>query len=199
MRIFLLGAHKKNLLHSIQSTLSFFSGDEVPIEFKEALVILEDKRFYQHPGFDLIAILRAVFEYLKVGRKHGASTIEQQLVRTIIGDRRITLKRKVIEIILANYVSIHFTKDEILFVYANIAYFGRHSNGLKQAAETFFSKTITQLNQHECIVLAASLKYPRSNSRLWEEKIMKRVMYFENKINSTESKSISLSFNSSSS
>lgn len=97
------------------------------------LVIAEDRRFFNHFGFDSHAILRAIVIFFRKGKIQGGSTITQQLVRTLISDYRKTVDRKCKEILLAALLDDHFDKKDQIKIYLRVAYFGWRMNGVFQA------------------------------------------------------------------
>ena len=104
---------------------------EVDYPLIDILVTAEDKRFFRHPGFDIFAILRAAFFYIFKSTKSGASTIEQQLVRTITQDKEYSLKRKCKEIIFASALVHLFSINRIAKAYLQIAYYGYNIKNLR--------------------------------------------------------------------
>lgn len=118
-------------------------------------VATEDERFYEHGGFDLVGIMRAAASQI-TGGSEGASTITQQLVRnTILSDEQfdITLERKVREIYLAVKMEEIYSKDEILNMYLNVIYYGHGAYGIEAAAQTYFSKSASDLTLAEAALL----------------------------------------------
>ena len=92
---------------------------KVPNPLTNALIRIEDKRFFQHKGIDIYSIIRAIFKNTTTSRLEGASTIVQQLIRNITNEREIKLKRKVKEIVFATILDKEFSKDELLLAYFN--------------------------------------------------------------------------------
>jgi penicillin-binding protein 1C len=130
-----------------------------------ATIATEDKDFYDHPGFDPWAIMRALWEnYRTDGQGGGASTITQQLARALLlsPEERAerTYSRKAREIILAAEITRRYSKDEILELYLNEIYFGNLAYGIEAAAETYFGKTANQLNLAEASFLAGLPQSP---------------------------------------
>ncbi|WP_185279267.1 biosynthetic peptidoglycan transglycosylase, partial [Elizabethkingia anophelis] len=101
------------------------------------LIIGEDRRYYQHKGFDVIAIIRAIRNRIFYNKKEGASTIEQQLVRVLTNQYCRTLKRKIKEIILATKLKKMLSKKEIALLYLRLAYFGTDKIGLENTLVSF--------------------------------------------------------------
>ena len=130
-----------------------------------ATVATEDKDFYNHPGYDLFAILRAIWQNYTTGETvSGASTITQQLARTILltpSERaQRTYLRKAREIILAGEITRRYTKDQILELYLNENYYGNLSYGIEAAAETYFNTTADKLTLAQAAFLAGLPQAP---------------------------------------
>ncbi|MGA9176153.1 MAG: transglycosylase domain-containing protein, partial [Desulfobacterales bacterium] len=127
----------------------------IPDNLKKALIITEDRSFYQHSGIDLKGILRAIFRDIKAGKfVEGASTITQQLSKTLFLKKRKTLLRKAKEAFLSFQIERRYTKDEILELYLNQVYFGSGAYGVESAARIYFGKPVSDLNLSECALLA---------------------------------------------
>jgi len=133
-----------------------------------ATIATEDKEFYSHPGFDPIAIVRAIYNNLRAGGDGtsggGASTITQQLVRALVltpeEAAQRTNSRKIREIILAAEITRRYTKDEILELYLNEIYYGNLAYGVEAAAETYFNTTAAQLTLSQATFLAGLPQAP---------------------------------------
>ncbi|MBO0961303.1 penicillin-binding protein 1A [Neobacillus sp. MM2021_6] len=134
---------------------------EVPDSMKNAIVAIEDHRFYRHNGVDLIGTSRALFRDLKAGGMvEGGSTITQQLTKNTILTSEKTVKRKLQEVFLAIAVEREYTKQEILQMYLNQIYFGNGAYGIKQAAGKYFAKEVNDLSISESAMLAGLIKAP---------------------------------------
>ncbi|MEH7333635.1 penicillin-binding protein 1A [Neobacillus drentensis] len=134
---------------------------EVPESMKNAVIAIEDHRFYQHGGVDLIGTSRALFRDLKAGGMvEGGSTITQQLTKNTILTSEKTLKRKMEEVFLALAVEREYSKQEILQMYLNQIYFGNGAYGIKQAAGKYFAKEVKELSISESALLAGLIKAP---------------------------------------
>ncbi|HEX5132091.1 MAG TPA: biosynthetic peptidoglycan transglycosylase [Candidatus Krumholzibacteria bacterium] len=130
-----------------------------PLIAQQLLVSGEDHRHARHPGFDLFAIGRALWRRVAHGSREGASTIEQQVVRTITGRYERTLRRKLKEILLAILVAQSFPKEILPSVYLQIAYYGWRMNGYQQACQRLGLHP-SSLALDEAAGLVARLKYP---------------------------------------
>ncbi|MEA3428814.1 MAG: transglycosylase domain-containing protein, partial [Thermodesulfobacteriota bacterium] len=140
---------------------------DIPCFLKEAIVATEDRKFYKHSGIDLKGILRAVIKDI-LAREfvEGASTITQQLAKTLFLTPRKTLVRKIKEAVLAFQLERRYTKDEILEMYLNQVYFGSGAYGVESAARIFFGKNAKDLSLSECALIAAMPKAPSRYSPL---------------------------------
>jgi membrane peptidoglycan carboxypeptidase len=125
----------------------------------ECLVAAEDSRFHYHYGVDLTALMRVLWRFAISGIREGASTIEQQLVRTVTGNRERTLARKAKEIMLASALRTILQKREIADLYLKLAYFGWRMNGY-DAACTRLAIDKSEMTKRQAANLIARLKYP---------------------------------------
>jgi len=145
----------------------------VPIEFLprhliDAVLAIEDRRFFSHRGIDLSGLGRAVLANLRAGRfVQGGSTITQQLVKNIILNSERTLGRKLGELVLALWLETRLSKPDILELYLNRVYFGAGAYGVESAARRFFDKAAQDLTMAEAAVLAGLLKAPSRYSPAW--------------------------------
>jgi 1A family penicillin-binding protein len=139
--------------------------DAIPRVCQQAAIATEDRRFYAHPGVDLMGVLRAVWINLRGGETlAGGSTITQQVARNLFlaeAERsERSLRRKLREAWLAWQLDNWLSKDEILALYLNQTYYGGMAYGLEAAAQTFFSKRAEQLDLAECAMLAGLPQAP---------------------------------------
>ena len=135
---------------------------EISPNLIKAVIAIEDRRFYDHDGFDPIRIVGAALAVVREGDAvQGASTITQQLARQSVG-REKTVHRKLRELLFAAQLEHHFTKDEILELYLNKVYFGDGLYGAEAAARGFFGKKASELSLGEAALLAGLLKAPSS-------------------------------------
>ena len=134
--------------------------DYVPIghispDLKNAIVAIEDRRFYEHAGFDLTGMGRAALVNIQHGRiEEGASTITQQLVKNLFLANEQTFTRKAQELLLALDIEIAYSKDEILEMYLNVVYYGSGFYGVNAAAEGYYGKPPVALDLPEASMLA---------------------------------------------
>ena len=128
---------------------------------KNAVIAVEDTRFYDHDGIDGIRIIGAVLKDIRTGRAaEGASTITQQLARVSFLTRDKTLRRKIREAILAQQIERMYSKDEILEIYLNKVYFGDGLYGVEAAARGYFGKPASDLTVAEAAMLAGIIRSP---------------------------------------
>jgi len=137
------------------------SVDDLPRHLVEAVLAIEDRRFYGHPGIDPIGIARAAYANLRAGRTvQGGSTITQQLAKILFLTPDRTLRRKVQEALLAVWLEARYSKDEILTAYLNRVYLGAGTYGVDAAARTYFGVPATDVTLRQAAVLAGLLKAP---------------------------------------
>lgn len=134
--------------------------DQIPKDLKNAVVAIEDKRFYTHKGVDWHGTARAIFSTIFGGSVQGGSTITQQLVKNVTGDNQNTVKRKVMEIYRAQELEKRYEKDEILEAYLNEVYFGYSCYGVVTASLKYFNKDVSELSLAECASLVAITNNP---------------------------------------
>ena len=139
----------------------------IPGDLQQAIIATEDRQFRQHAGVDLRGILRAIIQDIRVGEfVQGASTITQQLARTLFLSPRKSIMRKLKEAFLSFQIERRYTKDEILELYLNQVYFGSGAYGVEAAAQTFFGKPVGNLTLSECALIAGMPKSPSRYSPL---------------------------------
>ncbi len=139
----------------------------MPDNLKQAIIATEDSSFYEHPGVDPKGVLRAIIRNIKAADYvEGASTITQQLAKTLFLTPRKTIMRKLKEAFLAFQIERRYTKDEILELYLNQVYFGSGAYGVEAAAQIFYGKSVHDLTLAECALIAGMPKSPSSYSPL---------------------------------
>jgi penicillin-binding protein 1A len=150
---------------------------EIPQMVRDAVIAIEDERFYIHDGFDLKAIIRAARTNLEAGGiSQGGSTITQQYVKlAIIRNTEQTASRKLEEVWYATRLEDEYSKDFILLQYLNTVYLGHGAYGVKAAAQTYFNKDVAYLNLSEAALIAGIIQLPgRYNPFLNYSKSLKR-------------------------
>ncbi len=139
--------------------------DRLPAYVPAAFVAIEDRRFYDHPGFDAIGIARALMADAAHGRAaQGASTITQQLARNLFLSSDQTLERKAQELVYAVQLERTFSKRQILSLYLSRVYFGSGAYGIEAASRRFFGVPASRLTLHQAATLAGILKSPSGYS-----------------------------------
>ncbi|MCI8834718.1 MAG: glycosyl transferase [Ruminococcus sp.] len=139
----------------IRSKPDYVSIEELPEIYKEAVVSVEDHRFYSHFGIDPVAVVRAMINNIKyVCLREGGSGIPQQLSKNLYFTKEKTFTRKMAEVFLSLDLEREYTKDEILELYVNTIYFGEDYYGVKAASIGYFGKMPEKLDSCESTLLA---------------------------------------------
>src|SRR3972149_4527687 len=135
--------------------------DSMPRNMINAIIAVEDSRFWKHKGIDYIAIARAVVkDVIHVSLKEGGSTLTQQLAKVVFLSPEKTLKRKLREASLAMKIEKNLGKKEIIELYLNRVYFGHGAYGVEMASRVYFNKSVKQLNLAEASLIAGLVKAP---------------------------------------
>ena len=136
--------------------------EEIPAVVKEAFISAEDKNFYEHQGFDLRGIAAAVYEAVETrgASVRGASTIPQQVAKNMFLGGERTIDRKLKEVILATRMVSSLDREKILEIYLNEIFLGQNSYGVAAAAQSYFNKTLAELEPQEAAYLAALAQRP---------------------------------------
>ncbi|KTF15704.1 penicillin-binding protein 1B [Pseudoalteromonas sp. H105] len=154
--------------------------DKFPRMLKDALLVVEDQKFYEHHGVSVLSIMRALYSNIKAGRTvQGGSTLTQQLAKNIYLTRDRTLIRKFNEALIALILDYRYSKDQILEAYLNEVYLGQSYSqgvhGMGLAAEFYFSKPVDELEYDQIALLVAMVKGPSYyNPRRYSERSMER-------------------------
>src|SRR5437016_4822099 len=135
--------------------------DQLPRDLVNAVVAVEDAKFYQHGGYDFFGIIRAALKNFTAGHvRQGGSTITQQLARNSFALTQKTFRRKLLEIFLARRIEENFDKQKIMELYLNRIYFGGGLYGAEAAARGYFGKSAREMSLAECATLAGLIKSP---------------------------------------
>jgi 1A family penicillin-binding protein len=135
--------------------------DQLPRDLINAVVAIEDTKFYQHSGYDVFGIMRAALKNFLAGHvRQGGSTITQQLARNSFALKGQTFRRKLLEICVAQRIEEHFGKQKIMELYLNRIYFGGGLYGAEAAARGYFGKPAREMTLAECAMLAGLIKSP---------------------------------------
>lgn len=139
----------------IKAKENYYQAKDLPKTYINAVISVEDHRFYDHKGIDLIAIGRAFVNDVKtLSFKEGGSTITQQLAKNIYFTQEKTLERKIAEVFMAKKMEKELEKDEILELYLNTSYFGDGYYTVKEASIGYFGKEPKDMTDNECVMLA---------------------------------------------
>src|SRR3954454_7720158 len=148
--------------------------EQIPRDLVNAVVAVEDNKFYQHGGFDLSGIVRAALKNATAGHvRQGASTITQQLARNSFALKERTFRRKLIEVFLARRIEQHFGKQKIMELYLNRIYFGGGLYGAEAASRGYFGKPAREMSLTECATIAGLIKSPNKLSP-WGDRVASR-------------------------
>lgn len=132
----------------------------IPVHLQKAVIAIEDQRFYKHPGFDILSTSKAAVNFVLRIPTKGGSTLTQQLVKNITGDKKQTPTRKIKEIVQSLALERKMTKDQVLELYLNTIYLSRGCNGVQTAAQAYFNKQLKDLTLAECALIAGITQYP---------------------------------------
>ncbi len=179
-------------LYSTENRI-WVSNQDIPQAMKDAIVAIEDKRFYEHMGVDWTRTASAVLNLVTGDETYGGSTLTQQLIKNITDDNEVSLTRKLREICKALKLENEYTKDQILEAYLNVVNFGNNCQGVEAAAQLYFDKSITDCSIAECAAIAGitqnpslwnPLVYPENNKQRRE--VVIDAMYDQEKITKEE-------------
>ncbi|MCL4146371.1 UNVERIFIED_CONTAM: hypothetical protein GTU68_020467 [Idotea baltica] len=153
--------------------------EEIPLNVRNAFLAAEDANFYSHPGIDVVSILRAVWVNLRSKRtRQGASTITQQVVKSLLLTRERTYERKAKEAILSYRIERQLSKDDIFQIYLNEIFLGNNAYGVKAAAKVHFNKELDELKLQEAAFLGGLPQRPSQLSDpRYRDKAIKRMHY----------------------
>ena len=156
----------------IEAKENYTELEEMPQIYKDAVISVEDHRFYEHNGIDIIAIARAIFNDIRtLSFAEGGSTITQQLAKNIYFTQEKKITRKIAEVFAAFYIEDKLEKNQILELYLNTSYFGDGYDTVKEASKGYFNKEPINLNDSEATMLAGipnapSVYAPTQNLKL---------------------------------
>ena len=181
LRIFSADGHLIGEFGEERRVLARF--EDVPEVLKQAILAVEDDRFYQHWGVDVKGIARALLNNLLGNRRQGASTITQQVAKNFFLSPEQTYMRKVYEALLALKIERHLSKDQIFERYINQIFLGRRAYGFVMAAQIYFGKSLKELNLAEAAMLAGLPKSPAKanpvvnprGARLRQQHVLRRM------------------------
>ena len=163
-------------VEEIKSKANYTKISELPQMYLDAVISVEDHRFYKHNGIDVIAIGRAIINDIKaMDFVEGGSTITQQIAKNEYFTQEKKITRKIAEVFMAYEIEKNYLKDEILELYINTIYFGNGYYNIKDACEGYFGKSPNEMTEGECIMLAGipnapSVYNPKENPKLAKER-----------------------------
>lgn len=163
--------------HYISSEVAL--GDQIPRDLKNAIVSIEDERFYDHNGVDYISLLRSVLHNIFTDTTQGGSTIEMQLSKNLLTNDDKTIKRKLRDMYNAISMDKYMSKDKILDAYLNNIYLGRSSYGVSKGSKKYFGKNVSELNLAECAMLAGITNNPGIYSEFTEAKKRQKIILYK--------------------
>lgn len=142
-------------IQEIKSIENYTTYQELPEDYVNAVISVEDKRFLKHNGVDMISISRALLIDIKEGKfEEGGSTITQQLAKNVYFTQEKKVTRKIAEVFMATEIEKRCSKEEIFEMYVNTSYFGDGYYCVKEAAQGYFGKLPSEMNLYECTLLA---------------------------------------------
>lgn len=163
-------------VESIKQKKNYTKIEEVPQIYINAVISVEDHRFYKHKGIDIIAIGRAMMNDIKaMSFVEGGSTISQQLAKNMYFTREKKISRKIAELFVTFEIEKNYEKDEILELYINNSYYGNGYYTLKEACRGYFKKELNEMTDYEAILLAGipnapSVYAPTKNPELAKQR-----------------------------
>lgn len=163
-------------IEEIRNNENYVKFENIDKDFVNAIISVEDHRFYEHNGLDFISIVRATVKNIQAGKiVQGGSTITQQLAKNLYLDGDKNFSRKVSEVFLANDLEEKYTKNEIFEIYANIINYGNGYTGIKEASEGYFGEESDDLNLQQATLLAGLPQYPNGyNPKKYYDKAVAR-------------------------
>lgn len=168
---------------------------DMPKNLSNAFIAIEDKRFFEHNGIDILRTGKAVLNYVfgKDKNSFGGSTITQQLIKNLTGDNQTTVRRKTEEILRAVNLETKLSKNEILELYLNVVYLSQNCYGVGSGAEVYFGKKVSELSLSECAALASIVKsptkydpYKNEDNNIKRRNLVLKEMYNQGMITDTE-------------
>ena len=171
----------KDILRQHYISSEVVPDDEIPKYLKDALVSIEDERFYEHKGVDIISLTRSLIHNVFSDTTQGGSTIEMQISKNLLTSDDRTMKRKIKDIYYAIQMDKFMTKDEILCTYLNNVYFGRSAYGVGKASKAYFGKEVQDLDLAQCAMLVGITNNPGKYKEHREAKKRQEVILYKMK------------------
>ena len=171
----------KEILRENYISSEVVEDSQIPKYLKEALVSIEDERFYEHKGVDIISLTRSFIHNIFSDSTQGGSTIEMQISKNLLTSDDRTISRKIKDIYYASQMDKFMTKDEILCTYLNNVYFGKSSYGVGKAAKVYFGKNVQDLDLAQCAMLVGITNNPAKYQDHSEAKKRQEVILYKMK------------------
>lgn len=144
-----------DVMYELQCKENYAEYGEIPPIYFDAVVAVEDRRFYTHSGFDIIGTTRAIYNDIRAGSlQEGGSTITQQLAKNLYFPQDNSLQRKIAEIFMAVEIEKQYSKEKILELYVNAVYYGSGYYSIYDASMGYFGKPPIDMTDYECTLLA---------------------------------------------
>lgn len=171
----------KEILRECYISSEVVPDNEIPKYLKEALVSIEDERFYEHKGVDIISLTRSLLHNILSDTTQGGSTIEMQISKNLLTSDDRTMKRKIKDIYYATQMDKFMTKDEILCTYLNNVYFGKSAYGVGKASKVYFGKNVQDLTLAQSAMLVGITNNPAKYKEHREAKKRQEVILYKMK------------------
>ena len=171
----------KEILRESYISSEVVPDNEIPKYLKEALVSIEDERFYEHKGVDIISLTRSLLHNIVSDTTQGGSTIEMQISKNLLTSDDRTIKRKIKDIYYATQMDKFMTKDEILCTYLNNVYFGKSAYGVGKASKVYFGKNVQDLTLAQSAMLVGITNNPAKYKEHREAKKRQEVILYKMK------------------
>ena len=171
----------KEILRENYISSEVVEDSQIPKYLKEALVSIEDERFYEHKGVDIISLTRSFIHNIFSDSTQGGSTIEMQISKNLLTSDDRTISRKIKDIYYASQMDKFMTKDEILCTYLNNVYFGKSSYGVGKASKVYFGKNVQDLDLAQCAMLVGITNNPAKYQDHSEAKKRQEVILYKMK------------------
>ena len=166
----------KDILRQSYISSEVVPDNEIPKYLKEALVSIEDERFYEHKGVDIRSLTRSFFHNMFSDTTQGGSTIEMQISKNLLTSDDKNMNRKIKDMYYATQMDKFMTKDEILCTYLNNVYFGKSAYGVGKASKVYFGKNVKDLTLAQCAMLVGITNNPAKYQEYREAKIRQEVI-----------------------
>jgi len=173
----------KKLIEENYISSQVINVEDIPSNLKNALVAIEDERFYEHSGVDIKSLLRSVVHNVFTDTTQGGSTIEMQISKNLLTNNDRSIKRKIRDIYNAIQMDKIISKEEILGIYLNNVYFGKSSYGVAKASKAYFGEDVRNLDLAQCAMLVGITNNPAKYSQYSEaKKRQETILYKMNKL-----------------